>query len=424
MTEQVNLANMNVAFEFSNCLGSENLKNFKQKWVHNMKTISASATVTINALAKEKRLKGEKVYNFAAGDPVLMNHHCIINKAIGHIEKGCCPYPPVEGIPELRSLVAAWMNASYQTQFSKDNVLVTCGGKFALFAIIYSILESNEEVLIPAPYWVSYPDIVQMAGGKPKIVPTCSDNGWKLTPHDIVRHATKNSKMLIFNNACNPTGVLYTKQEISDILTVAKNYNLVVISDEVYSGLTYDEPGFISCGSFSEHTERVIIVQSCSKNFGMTGWRTGFVLGPENVIKKLAILQSQSTTGVSIASQWAAVGALENAEKVNFYVKEAMRRRRDLFVENYNSLFSTQLAEIKSGLYAFVSLDSMGISHTTDSIDVCEQLIASDNIALVPGTAFGVDGYVRFAFSESEEDIHEALHVLKQSINRLVGALL
>lgn len=386
-----------------------------------MKTLSPSVTVTINAIAMKKKMNGERVYNFAAGDPVLNNHQSIIDRAIRQAEKKFCPYPPVEGIPELRSLVAEWVNITCLTQYTKENVLVTCGGKFALFAIVYALLQPNEEVLIPAPYWVSYPDIVKMAGGTPKVVPTRPENGWKITAQDLLQHITKNSKMLIFNNACNPTGVLYTQQEINDILSIAKKFDLIVISDEVYSGLVYEEPGFISCGAFPEHRERVLIVQSCSKNFGMTGWRIGFVLGPEGIIKRLAILQSQSTTGVSTISQWGAVGALENAEEVNSYVKESMRKRRDVFVSTYHSLFPIPIEKINSALYAFVPLSSMGVQNMTDSVAFSEMLISSDNIALVPGTAFGVDGYVRFAFSESEENIHQGLHVLKQAINRLVG---
>lgn len=144
--------------------------------------------------------------------------------------------------------------------------------------------------MISAPYWVSYPGIVKMAGGTPKVIPTTSENGWKITAQDLLQHIGKNSKMLILNNACNPTGVLYSKQEISDILAIAKKHDLIVISDEVYSGLVYEEPGFISCGAFPEHRERVLIVQSCSKNFGMTGWRVGFVLGPEDIHQALHVL--------------------------------------------------------------------------------------------------------------------------------------
>lgn len=386
-----------------------------------MKTLSASATVTIQAIAAKKKMKGENVYHFAAGDPILPNHHSIINRAIRQTEKKFCPYPPVEGLPELRSLFAEWINSRYHTQYTKENVLVTCGGKFALFAIIYALLQSNEEVLIPAPYWVSYPEIVKMAGGVPKIVPTYSEGDWKITAQDLLQHITKKSKILIFNNACNPTGALYTKEEISNILALAKKFDLLVISDEVYSGLVYEKPGFISCGAYSEHEGRVLIVQSCSKNFGMTGWRVGFILAPENSINRLAILQSQSTTGVSAISQWGAVGALENAEEVNTYVRNSMQKRRNLFTNTFHSLFPIAIEKIKSALYAFVSLSSLGIHNMTDSVAFSQWLIDSYNIAVVPGTAFGVEAYVRFAFSESEEDIYQGLHLLKQAISRLNG---
>lgn len=388
-----------------------------------MKSLSASPTVTMNAIATKKRMNGERVYNFAAGDPVLDNHPAIIDRAIRRTEEKLCLYPPVEGIPELRHLTAEWMNTTCQTHYSQENVLVTCGGKFAIFAIIYSLLQSSDEVLIPAPYWVSYPEIVKMAGGIPKILQTSPEGGWKLTAQDLLKNVTKSTKMLIFNNACNPTGVLYSRQEIDDILAVAKKFGLIVISDEVYSGLTYEEPGFISCGSFPEYCERVLIVQSCSKNFGMTGWRVGFAIGPKAIIKRLAILQAQSTTGVSVISQWAAVGALENAELVSSYVHEAMRKRREMFLQTYNSLFPSSIKAIESALYAFVPITSLGVRNHSDSVAFCEQLIASDNIALVPGTAFGADGYVRFAFSEPEENIHQALHMLHRAISRSLGEL-
>lgn len=384
-----------------------------------MKALSSSATVSINELVTKKKTSGERIYNFAAGDPVLRNHPSITRRAVQQAEKGFCPYPPVEGVPELRTLTAQWINAGSAAQYSKENVLVTCGGKFAIFSIIYTLVQPHEEVLIPSPYWVSYPEIVRMAGGTPVVVPCSSDGSWKVTAADLVKHLTEKSKFLIFNNACNPTGVLYSRQEVEEILTFAKKYGLTVISDEVYSGLAYEAPGFVSCGSFPEYRERVLIVQSCSKNFGMTGWRVGFVLGPAEVISKLAVLQTQSTTGVSLISQWAAVGALENADEVNAYVNSAMRKRRDLFFNTFRSLFPGPVAPVQSALYAFVPLSSMGIHHTRDSVAVAERLMVADNIALIPGKAFGLEGYVRFTFADVEENIEQGLRALRQAIERL-----
>lgn len=377
-----------------------------------------SATVTLHGLAMQKRKNGERVYNFAAGDPVLNNHPAIIETAIRETQKQRSPYPPIEGIPELRQLAAEWMNRSCQTQFSKENVLVTSGGKFGLFALLYTLLQQDDEVLIPAPYWVSYPSLVTMANGVAKILPTRPESDWKLTAPDLLQHVSKKIKILILNNACNPTGTIYTKQEISDLLDAAEQAGLTVISDEVYSGLVYGKASFVSCGDFPRHQDRVIIVQSCSKNFGMPGWRVGFVMGTESIIKRLAVLHGQSTNGTALMSQWAAVGALENAVEVNAYVKNAMRKRRDIFMDIYNSLFSEQIVMPESALYAFVPITSM-MEGNLNSVAFCEEVLRRGNIAIIPGVAFGVEGYVRFAFSETEEEIFHGLHALKHIVEKV-----
>lgn len=369
-----------------------------------MKQLTPSATVTINAIAGEKRRNGETVYNFAAGDPVLPNHPCITNRAIKWADSGICPYPPVEGLYELRKLASEWVNTSCGLDYNPEHTLVTCGGKYALFSILYSLLDSQAEVLIPAPYWVSYPDVVKMAGAHPKVIYTKNENGWKLQPEDIINNISKRTKALILNNACNPTGVLYTKNEVEALLATAAKFGLLVISDEVYSGLVYSEQQYVSCGSFSQYRDRVLIVQSCSKNFGMTGWRIGFVFAEEHFIKRLSILQGQSTTGVSLCSQWAAVGALENAAEVNLYVKSAMLKRRNAFLRTFKQLLGIPL-QIDSALYAFVPLSCFDVPKEVGSVSFCEHLISTSNVAVVPGAAFGVDDHVRFAFSEEETTI-------------------
>ncbi len=301
--------------------------------------------------------------------------------AVKQIEKGLSPYPPVEGLPQLRALAVDWVNTTCHTSFHKENVLVTCGGKFALFAILESLLEQNQTVLIIAPYWVSYPSLVKMAGGIPKVISTHAAKKWKITPQDLIEHHSVETKALIFNSACNPTGTVYTKEEVAAILRTASELGLMVISDEVYSGLVFEEE-FVSCGSFPEYRENVMIVQSCSKNFAMAGWRVGFAFGPESIIELLARVQSQTTTSTPLASQWAAISALENAGVVNSYVKQAMRARRDIFVSTYNSLFSTPIETPKSALYAFLSMSSLGLPQEVSSGSFCKELISKDNLAV------------------------------------------
>lgn len=362
-----------------------------------MKNILPSPTVAINTLALQKKRAGEHIFNFAAGDPILPNHESIVKSALRITEKRYVPYPPIAGIPELRKAAADWVS------YPVEQALVTCGGKYALFAALQTLLEPDDEVLIPAPYWPSYPEIVRLFSGVPKIVP----GQWKITPQDLQAHLTEKTKILIFNNACNPTGVLYSREEVREILAFSKRAGLMVLSDEVYSGLVY-EGEFASCGDFPEYRDLVVIIQSCSKNFGMTGWRVGFAFGPKPLIDVMTALQGQCTTGTCFVSQWAAFGALEQASAVIAYVKGAMQSRRDLFVQTYNQLFPEKLASPPSSIYIWAPIAEK------DSVAFCKRALQEANVAIVPGIAFGAEGYVRFAYSEVEQDIVHGLTALRK----------
>lgn len=370
--------------------------------------ISPSATGRINSLAKQKRSSGTHVYNFAAGEPILPNHKSILQGASEAIENQYFPYPPVAGIPELRKIVVEWINKHHNTSFELEGTLVTCGGKFALLLAFEALLNPGDEVLLPAPYWVSFPDMVKLGGGIAK--PVLGGTDLKVRPQDLQKHLTEKTKALIFNNACNPTGVVYTRKEIEEILAFAKAADLIVISDEVYSDVVYDGK-FISCGSFPEYRDRVIVIQSCSKNLGMTGWRVGFAFGPADVINAMTALQSQSITGTSLISQLAAVAGFENFPEVNTYVKDTLRKRRDLFVETFEQVFKLPMEKPDSALYIFTSLESLG-AEGTDCVKYCERMLEERNVAIVPGLAFGMEGYVRFAFGEPESEIQNGLIAL------------
>ncbi len=370
--------------------------------------IAPSLTVGMNQLAQKKKAAGESVVNFAAGDPVLENHPLILEGAKRALEKRNVPYTPTAGIPELRKAATKWMNERHHAEYKDAQCLVTAGGKFALYAALQALLDEGDEVLIPAPYWVSYPEMVKVFGAVPCIVPSNEGQQWKITASDIEKQLSKKSKVLILNNAANPTGALYSEEEIAAILNVAKAAQLMVISDEVYSGLVYPGKRFVSCSSFPEHQERVIVVESCSKNFGMTGWRVGFAFASQNIIEVLTALQGHSTTAASSISQWAALSALENAVEVGGYIKNAMQRRRTLFVETFNALFKKQIALPDSGLYLFLPIEERS------SVEWCERVLKEAGVASVPGAAFGFEGYVRFAFSETEDSIVKGLKALHE----------
>lgn len=370
--------------------------------------VSPSSTVAMNSLALEKKTKGERVYNLSAGEPVVSPHHAIVDAAKKAIDEGKTGYPPVAGLPELRRSAAQWVNRVHNTQYSWTNTLVTPGGKFAIFAVCQGFIEPGDEVVMIAPYWVSYPSIVSLFGGTPIIVRTTEAHGWIPLPEDIAAACTEKTKLLILNSAGNPTGALYSRTLLEKILREAHRRGVVVLSDEVYSGLVY-EGAFVSCGSFPEYRDSVAVVNSCSKNFAMTGWRVGFLFAPEELVSTVTMISSQSTSGASIVSQYAALGAIEHADEVIATVREAMRVRRDLFAK-------AGLPVALAGLYSFISLASLGHAEQ-DSTVFCERLMRDRSIASVPGSAFGAEGYVRFAFGETKAELSVALEVLKGALH-------
>lgn len=371
-----------------------------------------SATVAINTMAVLKKELGEKVYNFAAGDPILPSHPKVLQAVASMLDSGMVLYPPVAGLTELRKEATKWMNAEYGCSYTMENTLVTAGGKFVIFAALQLKLQEGDEVLIPAPYWVSYPQMTRLFKATPVILPTTSGDEWKLKPETLKNHLTPRSRILILNNPGNPTGNLYTKEELAALLEVARQAGLFVISDEVYSGMVYDERKFESCGALSED---VLVVQSCSKNFAMTGWRIGFAFGPEKLIQAMTALQGQSTTGPSTVSQWAALAAFKNHREINSLVRQTMQQRRDLFIDTFNSLFQCHLEKPPAALYAFIPLSIFCRSMTSDAF--CTELMTKHNIACVPGTAFGQEGYLRMAFSEKEDILREGLLALREAIH-------
>ncbi len=377
-----------------------------------------SATMTINSLAIQKKQQGVYVYNFAAGDPILPNHPKIIQAAMETVKAGMSPYPAVAGIPELREAVCQWLNRAYQTNYSANECLVTCGGKFALFAVVEALLNPGDESLIVSPYWVSYPGIVELAEGKSIVLQTTEESGWKVTLKQIEQNLSPKVKLLLLNNGCNPTGVLYEKEELKEILELCQKRNVLVVSDEVYSAVVYDKGSYTSCGSFAEYRDNVVLIQSCSKNFAMAGWRVGFALGPEKLIKVMTAIQGQSTTGTSIQSQRAALAAVQNADEVSTYVREALQKRRNLFHDTYQALFHKALPKPPAAVYYFPPLSDFNLGHM-DSVSFCEKMLDIGNVALVPGVAFGKEGYVRFSFSETESDIVNGLKALADTCKRL-----
>ncbi len=379
--------------------------------------VPPSATLAMNALANQKRAKGERVYNLSAGEPMLSPNEYVITAAEKAMRDGKTLYPPVAGIPELRKAASEWMNKVHSSQFTANSTLVTCGGKFGLYALFQALIEPGDKVIIPAPYWVSYPSMVEMFGGVPIVINGRLED-WKISAEQLEKIEDSRIKIIVLNNAGNPTGVLYTREEIGDILKWASDNDVIVVSDEVYGGLTYGGE-FVSCASFPEYKDTVVIIQSCSKHFAMTGWRVGFVFGPEEVIKVLTNIQSQSTTGTSSISQWAAVAAFEHASEIIPWVNGEMRKRRDTLLEILNKYFNIKIL-VSAGLYAFVPMKALGTAET-DSVKFCTNVLEKANVAMVPGAPFGCEGYVRMSFGETENELREGVEALARYIQSSGG---
>ncbi|HYE59891.1 MAG TPA: aminotransferase class I/II-fold pyridoxal phosphate-dependent enzyme [Candidatus Kapabacteria bacterium] len=376
-------------------------------------TLETSPTVAINSRVAEMRARGERMYNLSVGEVLLDTPMVIQEAAMEAMRSGKTRYAPASGVPELRQAAADWMNANYGTSYTKDETMVTCGGKFALYALAQLCIRPGDEVLIVSPYWVSYVSIVTLFGGIPRVIQTVEQDGWKMTEETLRAECTPKTKILFFNNGGNPTGVLYTREEMEVLLGVAQEASVFVISDEVYSGLTYDHHAFVSAGSFPAYRDRVAVVQSCSKHFAMTGWRVGFLFADRACIDRVTALQTQSTTGTSTVSQWAALAAIQNENDIIPSIRQTMEKRRNTFVQRWEQVFSVSIVPPFAGLYCFLPFRAFGISET-DSLSFCMRALEEAHVALVPGIAFGKEGYVRCSFGEREDVLVEGINTLAE----------
>lgn len=378
--------------------------------------IDSSPTLAINARALEKKKQGIRVYNLSVGEALVDVDPRVAGAVERAIHEGKTHYAPASGIFELRNATAEWMNHSYHGNYSAEETLVACGGKHGVYLALQSLMAPGDEVIIIAPYWTSYPSIVRLLGGVPRIVEANVENSWKVEIGQLSEAVNRKTRVLIFNNGTNPTGALYSADEVREMLEFAAQHQLAVISDEVYSGLTYDGSEYISCAQFPEFRDTVCVVQSCSKNFALAGLRVGFVYGHSDFIATLSALQGQSTSGTSVISQYAALAAVQNADSIISNIRKEIEKRRDVFVDNFEKLFNTEITKPQASLYYFLPLTLF----KTDlrSGEWCERVLEEAHVALVPGSAFGADNFVRCSFGAREEDIRDGLAALAEWVEK------
>jgi aspartate aminotransferase len=389
--------------------------------------IKPSPTIAISNLAKVLKAQGKDVISLSAGEPDFDTPQNIKQAAIRAIERGETKYTIVDGIPELKAAVCKKFKRENYLDYKPSQVTVGAGGKQVLFNALVVTLNPGDEVVIPAPYWVSYPDIVMFAGAKPVPVATRMDDGFKMKPEALERAITPKTKWLIFNSPSNPTGAAYTRAELKSLTDVlVKHPHVWVLSDDMYEHLVYDDFEFTTPAQVEPKLyERTLTMNGVSKAYCMTGWRIGYAAGPEMLIKAMATLQSQSTTNPSAISQWASVEALEGPQDFIPKHNKVFKERRDLVVSMLNQANGISCPKPEGAFYVFPSCKGAigktapsGNKISTDE-DYVKELLAAEGVAVVHGTAFGLGPAFRISYATATSDLEEAC----RRIQRFCGAL-
>lgn len=378
-------------------------------WARN---VAPSPTLAIDAKAKALLAAGEDVCGFAAGEPDFDTPEHIKEACIAALKSGKTKYAPTPGIEPLRQAIADRYAAEYNIKVASSQVVVSPGGKFSCYLAILATCSPGDEVIIPAPFWVSYPEMVKLAGAVPKFVLADDTTGFRLTPDQLKSAITPKTKLLVLNSPSNPTGAVYTRQELEALVAVAMEHNLTIMSDEIYEHLVYDGVKHVAPATFSpEVAARTIIVSGFSKPYSMTGWRLGTLVAPAPVAKAVGELQSQMSSNATTFAQYGALAALTEKEKTRKAVEAMLvafdRRRRFLHAElNKIPGVSCQLAQ--GAFYLFPNISKFGIT----SQEFCAKLLEKEKVAAVPGSAFGAEGFMRLSYATSDDIISRGVQRL------------
>ena len=380
--------------------------------------VKPSATMAVTAKANELKAQGIKVVPMGSGEPDFDTPSNIQNAAVAAIRGGQTRYTAVDGTAELKSAIRDKFMRDNDLEYNTNEVMVSCGGKQVFYNLCQAILNEGDEVIIPGPYWVSYPDMAILADATPVIIVTGLDQGFKITPEQLESSITKNSKLLVLNSPSNPTGAVYTKEEIEDLGKVLERHPQVyIISDDIYEHILLGDDEFVNIAmACPKLKDRIIILNGVSKAYAMTGWRIGYAAGPEGIIKAMKKIQGQSTSNPTSIAQAAAVEALNGDQTFIDTMVEAFASRHDFLVERLNAINGIECPRSSGAFYSFPRvqgfIDRLGLS---DDVEFATYCLEKLNIALVPGSAFGAPGYARFSFATSMDNIKEAVDRLAKA---------
>ena len=391
-----------------------------------VRNLKPSATLSITAKAKALRASGVDIIGFGAGEPDFDTPENVKKRGVGAIESGFTKYTAVGGIDELKDAIIESLGKDHSLEYSRDQILVSCGAKHSIYNVTQALFEPGDEVLIPAPYWVSYPDQVALTGATPVIMETEERDMFKITPGDLERAISERTRALILNYPSNPTGTTYPREELEKIVETALGAGLVIISDEIYEKIIYGDAEHVSVCSLSEKAKRsTILVNGVSKSYSMTGWRIGYAAGDKDVISAMSKLQGQSTSNPSSISQMAAVEALCGPQHLLEKRCAEFEKRKNFIVKRLNEIPGMSCFDPMGAFYVFPSISGLagkkwGRGEIDGSIAFTEFLLEEAKVAVVPGIAFGKENHLRISYATSMENIEEGM----DRIERAVGTLL
>ncbi len=391
---------------------------------NSLKRIKPSPTIAVTQKARELRAAGKDVIGLGAGEPDFDTPDNIKNAAIKAIRSGDTKYTAVDGTPALKKAIISKFKRENKLKYTLDQITVGTGGKQVLYNTFMATLNKGDEVIIPAPFWVSYPDMVLLAGGKPKIIKCTEKEGFKLTAKKLKKAITKKTKWLILNSPSNPTGAGYTKREIQNLANVLiKNKKVLILSDDIYEHVRYDNFNFFTIAQIPKLKDRTLTMNGVSKSYAMTGWRIGYAAGPKDIIKAIGKIQSQSTSNPSSISQAAAVEALNGKQGFIKTRAKAFRDRRNFVVKSLNNIKGIHCLTPNGAFYVFPSCKGLLNKKTKLKTDTnfVQRLLEKENVAVVQGSAFGLDGYFRISYATSMKNLKKAMSRIKsfcESINK------
>ena len=395
------------------------------KFSRRVQSIQPSMTLAIDAKAKELRANGVDVIGFGAGEPDFDTPDKIKQSGIEAIEQNATHYTPVGGIEALKQAIVNKLERDNNLVYEKSQILVSCGAKHSFFNLAQVLWEEGDEIIVPAPYWVSYPDIIRYVGAKPTIIDTLSANEFKITPDQIKAAVTPNTRAIIINSPSNPTGAAYNKKELEAIAECALRNNLLIVSDEIYEKVIFD--GFEQhsiCTMGEEVQKNSVLINGVSKSYAMTGWRIGYLAANKEIVKQAEKLQGQSTSNPTSISQMASITALNNAEADVRWMVDEFQKRRDILLNCLLNIPPVKYYKPVGSFYAFPDFSafygkSFEGKKVEGSIQLANFLLKEGKVALVPGIAFGADKNLRMAFASSVDTIRQGVDRITQTLGLL-----